>query len=237
MRILYPFGVSSETCLPSGYNPRMDKIIKQKLDTFFKKFKHQIYKKGEILIRADEDPLGVLYIKEGTVKQYVISNKGEELVVNIFKPPAFFPMSWAINQIPNTYYYEALENTSCYKAPKDETVNFIKNNPDILFDLIQRVYKGTDGILIRMTHLMSKEAYTQVITELLINAKRFGKPHGTLNIELNISEKSIANQAGIARETVNREIKILKDKGLVTLQKNKLIIGDLNLLEEELLKS
>lgn len=212
----------------------MDDSISQKLEDFFKRHKYQVYKKGEILIRVDEDPEGVFYLTGGTVKEYAISKKGEELVVNVFKPISFFPMSWAINQTPNTYYYEALEEIEVWKAPRKETVDFIKSNTDVLFNLMSRVYKGTDGILMRMVYLMSGEAYSRVITELLITAKRFGKQEGRI-VRLHVSEKDIANQAGVARETVSREIKILKDKGLVTFKKNELVIKNISDLEDELL--
>ena len=79
----------------------MDENIAAKVDTFFKQFKKQIFRKGEIIIRADDDTAGIYYITEGIVKKYAISHKGEELIVNLFKPHAFFPMSWAINDIQN----------------------------------------------------------------------------------------------------------------------------------------
>jgi len=211
----------------------MNSSISQKLENFFKKYKHHIYKKGEILIKVDDDPEGVFYLTHGTVKEYAISKKGEELVINVFKPVSFFPMSWAINQTPNSYYYEALEEVEIWKAPREEVVEFIKTNPDVLFNLMSRVYKGVDGILMRMVYLMSGEAYSRVITELLIAAKRFGKSNGT-TVELHLSEKDIANQAGMARETVSREIKVLKDKNFVSFSNNILVIKKLDDLEKEL---
>lgn len=211
----------------------MDPQITKKVDSFFKQFKHQIFKKGEILIRADENPLGIFYLTRGTVKQYTISHKGDELLLNIYKSQTFFPMSWAINHTPNHYYFEALGEIELWRAPKEETVTFIKNNPDVLLDLISRLYKGTDGLLSRMVSLMSGEAYIRVLTELLINAKRFGRLVNN-TIQLTLSEKDIASQSGMARETVSREIKRLKDKELVKFFKNKLIITDLKGLEQEL---
>lgn len=216
----------------------MDELISEKLENFFKQFKHQNYKKGEILIRVDDDPEGVFYLTYGTVKEYAISKKGDELIINIFKPISFFPMSWAINQTPNIYYYEALEDVEVWKAPREEIVNFIKNNPDVLYNLMSRVYKGTDGLLMRMVYLMSGDAYPRVITELLIAAKRFGKnPPASKSIKLKLSEKDLASQAGMARETVSREIKILKNKGLVNFSNNILTIENKDDLEKELLNN
>lgn len=210
----------------------MDNLVAQKVDNFFKKFKKQLYKKGEILINAEEPPAGIFYLLSGAIKEYAISNKGEELVVNVFKPMSFFPMSFAVNKTPNEYYFEALEDVEIYKAPVGETVEFIKNNPDVLFDLMSRVYKGVDGMLNRMVNLMSGEAYSRVVTELIIAAKRFGRKVGQ-EVELDLSEKDLANQAGMARETVSREIRILKDKGLVDFNHNVLKIRSMDLLEKE----
>lgn len=205
----------------------MDSKIQKTLDDFFTQFKHQKYKKGEILIRADDNPPGIFYLKKGYVKEYAISKKGDELVVNIFKPISFFPMSWAINNTPNMYFFEAITDLEVWRVPKDKALEFIKTNPDVLYDLLSRVYKGTDGLLTRMTYLMSGNAYARLITELVIYAKRFSNP-------LHISEKDLAASSGMTRETVSREVRILKSKGLVSFQKGKLLITDTNKLEGEL---
>jgi CRP/FNR family transcriptional regulator, cyclic AMP receptor protein len=213
----------------------MNKVVDQKVYAFFSQFKQKQYKKGEILIRADDDPSGIFYIEDGLVKEYAISRKGEELVVNIFKPGAFFPMTWGINQTPNRFFFEAVNSVSVRKAPRDEVIAFIKKQSDVLFDLMSRVYKGADGMLMKMFYLMSGSAYTRLVTELLINAKRFGiKDTVTGYITCRITEKDLASETGMTRETVSREIKLLKNKGILDFHTNALVIKDMHLLEEEL---
>jgi CRP/FNR family transcriptional regulator, cyclic AMP receptor protein len=213
----------------------VDITIQKKLDSFFKEFNRKKYKKGEILINAGEPPLGIFFLKEGMVKQYAISNKGDELILNIFKENSFFPMSWAINDSPNEYYFEAVTNAVIYLAPKDEVIKFIKSNSDVIYNLLSRVYKGTDGLLLRMVHLMASSAYTRLVTELLIQSKRFGKKRLDGQIELRISEKELAAESGMTRETISRELKLLKDKNLVTLDTKLIIINNLQKLNEQLL--
>lgn len=136
-------------------------------------------------------------------------------------------MSWAINNTPNKYFYEAMTDLNIWRAPKEEVVDFVKTNPDVLFNLMSRVYKGVDGVLTRMTYLMAGNAYARLITELIIHAKRFG----TID---HISEKDLAAQSGMTRETVSREMKTLKNKGLVVFNKNTFTTPNLRKLEEEL---
>lgn len=187
------------------------------------------------MIRADENPLGIFYLKNGRVKNYIISKKGEEVILNIFKPISFFPMSWAVNQTENIYYYEAMTDIEVWRAPKDETVGFIKNNTDVLYDLVKRIYLGMDGLLMRMSYLMSGTAYERLIGEIIILARRFGEmDKKTGRISINIKEKDIAAESGMSRETVSRTMKILKDKKLTVYKSNQLIVESIKSLEEEL---
>lgn len=211
----------------------MEENVQKKVKIFFTTYKKKNYKKGEILIRAEEDPPGIFYLTRGKIRQYFISTNGTELVVNIFKPISFLPMSWAINSTNNKYFFEAITDLEVYIAPRNDTIRFIKENPDVLFDLIRRVYKGTDGILNRMTHLMSGNAYARIITEIIIQSERFGIYEND-DIRLNISEAELAALSGMTRETVSREIKKLKDKNFVSYNAHELIVHSLKKLEEEL---
>lgn len=210
----------------------MEEIIQKKIETFFKQFKNIHFKKGEIIIRAEDTPTGIFYLSSGCVKEYAISKKGEEVVVTIFKPDSFFPMSWAVNDTLNEYYFEALEDSEVWRAPRNDVLNFLKQDPEVLFDLLSRVYSGVDGLLSRMTHLMSSNAYDRLLVELLLYAKRFGKTE--TNIEIDISERELAAQTGMTRETISREMKVIKENGLVQESNKKLSIVSVEKLQQEL---
>jgi CRP/FNR family transcriptional regulator len=214
----------------------MDPLIGSELDEFFDKYKKQQYRKGEILVRADDDPTGVFYLLQGQVKTYLISRKGDEVVLNIFRPVSFFPMSWAINNTKNLYYYEAMTEVTLRRAPREDVIVFLKDNPNVIYDLLGRVFSGVEGMLNRMAYLMSGNANSRLLSELIISAKRFGKkaPDGSLVVTL--TEKDLGTQTGLTRETISREMKVLKERGVVTFQKNQLVIRSLAALEEELLQ-
>ena len=90
----------------------------KKFETFYDQFKPRDYKKGEILIRADDDPQGIFCLREGYIRQYTISKTGTELTLHILQPISFFPMVWAINGTPNVYYFEALTPVVVGRAPR-----------------------------------------------------------------------------------------------------------------------
>lgn len=214
----------------------MNQIVNEKLDAFFAQFKNQKYKKGEILIRADEEPKGVFYLSTGRVKQYAISAHGDELVLNIFKPVSFFPMSWVLNNSSPPHYYEAMTSLEVRKAPREDVRKFIENEREVMHDLLSRIYRGLEGVWLKMEHMMSGNSYLKLVTELLIFAKRFGEREGRrYTVDFKTTEKELAAQTGIARETVSRSIQLLKKKRLISFKSNQLVIFDIAKLEQELL--
>lgn len=215
--------------------PQVDTDIKNKLDKFFAGHKRQSFTSREILIRADEEPLGVFYLTDGIVKMYAVSSQGEEVVINIYRPISFFPMAWILNDTISHYYFEALTKVTVTKAPKDQFLKFLKSDPEVLFDLLKRIYKGLEGYFSRMEYLMSGSARARLITEILIYAKRFGiKQNGKIVVSMKLTEKDLASQTGIARETVSREIHKLKEKSLIDFEKNTLTVNNILNLEDEL---
>ncbi len=211
----------------------MSDFVRTKVENYFDGGKKLFFKRGEMIIRAEEQPLGVMYLKSGIVKVYTISSKGEEVVVNIFKPGSFFPMSWALNDRKNNFFYEALTEVEIHRCLRDETVTFVEKNPDVLLDLLKRVYSGLDGVLERMSYVMGEDAYERLISEILISVKRFGEKVGEDKYLLHFSEKDLAAQTGLTRETVSREIKKLKTKNLITINKDQTMTVVLRGLQAE----
>jgi CRP-like cAMP-binding protein len=210
----------------------MDKEVKKTIQDFYETFPLKRLERGEVLIRPDETLKNIFYLVEGTVTQYDISAAGNEVVVNVFKPGAFFPMSMAINKTPNYYFFEASSPATVHVAPARKAVAFIKDNPDVMFDLLSRVYKGSDGLLRRMAHLMGGNARTRLIFEILNAAYRFGERDAEGNMLVPLTENDLAKRSGLSRETISRTMHKLKNDGIVKVQPFGVVIFELDRLED-----
>lgn len=210
-------------------------LVLQKLEKFFKDANLvRYYKKGEIIVRADDDPSGVFYVREGYARIYSVSPNGQEITFNIFKPGSFFPMMWAIGQSQNTYFLEAMSAVELWRAPKDKLVEFIKREPEVLFDLTRRILIGLDGLLGVIESLLFGDARAKIASVVAVSAKRFGqkKQNGEIEIALMLTHQNIASLAGLTRETVSAEMKKLENEGLISYNKRLLVIKKMDKLEE-----
>lgn len=209
----------------------MNPDIFTKVDTFFSKYPKRSYPKDHIIVFSGDNPNKVFYIVSGKISQYDISYRGDEVITNIFKSPAFFPMSLALNNSPNYFFYKAETDVVVHCAPPSDVTEFLKANPDITLNLLSRVYSGLDGVLGRMVHLMSGTARTRLIYELVIECRRFGTPKKDSSYTLDVNETQLASRSGLSRETISREISKLKDISLISMQANQILVLNLPKLE------
>jgi CRP-like cAMP-binding protein len=212
----------------------MADTIPEKVSQFFTAFPLREYRKRELLIRPEEPLPGVFYLVEGRVSEYDITPTGAEVVVNVFKPGAFFPMSAALNNTVNSYFFEASTTVKAHVAPPDSATRFLQDNPDVTLDLLKRVYKGVDGVLRRMAHLMGGDATTRLLFELLNAAYRFGEQQQDGSVLVGLSERDLARHSGLARETVSRLMQNLKAASLVEVGPHGIILKDTHKLEAQL---
>ena len=192
------------------------------------------FDKNEIIIFAGEEPRGVVYLEEGIIRKYSINNKGNEIVINVYKPGSYLPISWALEDIPNEYFYDVSSKSILRIAPKDDVKTFLTNNLDVALDLLERLYKGIEGLQKRMVYLMGENSTKRVLLELAIECKRFGLRQKNGTCILNLHESEIAHRSGLTRETVNRELVDLKNKKLIEINHRNILVKDLFSIEKEL---
>ncbi len=205
-----------------------------KIEEFFKKFNVIHYKKHETILRAEEIPQGVYYLKKGYVRDYAISEQGDEFSFVIFKPGDLFPMGWVINNEPFVHYLESLTQTEIFRVPKDKFISFIKENPEVLFLFTKRMLYRLMGLMDRVEHMAFGNAHQKLASILIICAVRFGVKEGkNTTIQVPLTHKDLANLVGLTRETVSLELKKFQTENLISYRGKNIIIKNLRKMRNE----
>lgn len=203
------------------------------IDKLFRRHPVKRYKRGQVLLLSGEFPSRVFYLLEGTVKQYDVSYRGDEIVVNVFRPGAFFPMLYVLTSLPNPYCLEAETDITIIDAPASEVYGYLQSHSEVALELLATVYRGVDNMLRRMTHLLGGSTNGRIIYELLIEVRRFGHQTTDGAYHLGITESDLAARVGLSRETVSREISKMKRAGLLRSGPH-IVVQDYHQLEAKL---
>lgn len=212
----------------------MNQAIYDKIDAFFKNYPLVRMRKGQALVAAEQKVPDIFWVRRGTIRMFQITDEGSDITMHLFKSPSFFPIIFYLSRRKGKYYFEAVDEVMARKAPAEEVVAFLKENPDILFDLTSRFADAITGLLVRVEQLSTRNAFERVCSLFLYLAQKFGKQEtdGTILIDLKLGHEDIATWVGVVRETVSRQIEKLTEQGIVTSRGRLFIILDVERLKQ-----
>lgn len=210
----------------------MDDISKQQLTEFFSRYKKISYKKREVILRADDTPSGVYFIESGHVREYSIFPHGQELTLFLSNPKDVFPIRWTFTNNVNTKFFEAFTPTVIWRAPQPEFLAFLKQNPELLFQLNAYTLTRWSFFLEKTEQLVYGDASGKIAYILLMLAQRHGvAEHGVWKMTIPFTHKDLAAFCGSSRETISIEMQKLVKLGVVQDEQQMLAITDLDYLK------
>lgn len=206
----------------------------EKLSNYFSQHQYCRYKKGEIIYNPGDPIAHIAFVKNGFVRLYIVNQEGDEKTLNVFKPVFFLTLLFALTDTKNHYYMEAVTDVELWKAPVDSTVAYIKSDPVLMYELMQRIMFGLRSVLENLEHLISSDSMEKICGLLVSLSKEYGsqQPDG-LHIEMQMTHRLLASLTGLTRETVTTKIDVLTRQGVISRQGKVIIIHNLQILRDK----
>jgi CRP-like cAMP-binding protein len=147
------------------------------MDNIVAKFKRKTIKKNEYLLREGHICKDLIFVQEGCLRLYYISNEIETSVWFSFKHSSAIEISSFISGEPTSYFLQAIEDSEILFLPKVELNKLYRTYPkmqemmknfleDIVLNLINRFTSlQRDTAEKRYLDLVSKPAYLQKIPQ------------------------------------------------------------------------
>ncbi|MDB5167689.1 MAG: hypothetical protein JWN26_834 [Candidatus Saccharibacteria bacterium] len=206
-----------------------------RLDDLFSQSSIRHYKKGHILIFSDDTTEYFYNLVSGRIKVYDVNYRGDEVIINKFGPPTYFPMSLVINASKKTdYIYEADEDIEIKAIKKGEVLIFLHSHPQVVMDLFSNLYHVLDEVISRYVLAATKNAKARLIFSIISECKKFAITDDNGIYLLKISESELAAISSLSRETVSREMTVLKREQLLSSGRRSIQVGSMRNLEEYL---
>lgn len=202
---------------------------RDKIKAFFHSHTRIQYKKGEVIIRPEDEPSGVYLIEWGFVKAYSITKYGEENLLLVRGSGSVFPLIWAFTGEHRSVTYEAMEETSLWRVSKSDYLDFLSKNPEtmpIILDMAIEAYRLHSERVMTLSYRTARE---RIVSFLLVTANRFGveNKEGVTEIIAPFRQTDIASSVNATRETTSRELNALRKKGLLAASNGKIGLIDI----------
>jgi CRP-like cAMP-binding protein len=190
----------------------------------------------ETVINGLDEPEGIYLIKQGFVKAYSVSQKGQGKLLLIHGAGEFIPLPWALNGYYTTgLSYEAMSDVTILRASKDKLRAAMGNNAWLTNEVLNQAVNIIAVYTQRIQTLEFRSARGRIIAELLYLAERFGKHAGSeIVIDAPITHQDIADSINMNRETASRALELLFDEGLMGQKDHLFIVRDVTKLQAAL---
>lgn len=177
-----------------------------------------IYRKGSSIYFQGEVPRHAIIVLDGIVKSYTISADGDETIITLYGRGAILPTAWINNQSSTALFnYDAVNDVRVIKIEKNALTSAINTNPTYLREYLGYMSASQAALMLRITGLAQSRAIEKICYTLYFLAFRYGIDKGgsRFEIDLRLTQGMLASLIGQTRESTAKNLKILKDAGVV----------------------
>lgn len=195
----------------------------------------QLINRGDVLFRKGDEGKSLFVIYRGKIKIVLPSRVGDEVILAVFSEGDFFGEMSVLDGLPRSADAVAMEEAELIVLDRTAFLEFLKQNETaieaILRSLSMRLRK-TDDLLEDTCFLNISARFAKKLVEL---AEDYGRPSGEgILIDLEVTQSDLASMVGATRESINKELKVLREKGLVSTIGNRIMIYNVSLLKRRI---
>ena len=198
-------------------------------------FREQRVKKGDVLFRKQSEGNALYFIREGAIKVVLPSRLGDERIVTIFSEGDFFGEMALLDGMPRSADAVAIKPSRIFILDRIDFLRFLKKNDTAMEKILSTLsirLRKTDELLEDTTFLNIPARFAKKLLEI---GETFGRQDGeSLKISLQLSQQELADMVGATRESINKELRILREKGLVSVTDKHIYIHNIERLKRRI---
>jgi len=188
--------------------------------------------KGEMLFHKGDTGSAFFIIIKGLIKIGVSNKLGDEVTLAFLRNGDFFGEMALLDELPRSADATALEDSLLYVLDRNDFFPFLTQNENAVRSILRALsmrLRRTDDLFAEISFLTVSARLAKRLLELAEPLQNPAKESPEYRIQM--SQRDIAAMLGVTRESINKELKILRDKGMVTTSRNAIIVQDLDRLK------
>lgn len=193
------------------------------------------FNKNEVIYLPDNKIEKLYFIADGRVKIGTYNDQGKELTKSILEKGEVFGELSLIENLEQSNFAIALEETSLCEMTTEEMKLMMKDHNSLSLFLMKIMGSRVLEMEKRLESLVFKDSRSRIIEYIadLLNKKgeRVGYEWVLRNF---LTHSEIANITATSRQTVTTVLNDLKTKEILTFNRKRLLVRDLDALKNEI---
>ena len=205
-----------------------DKLEEKEKNLFLNNIGEKIFKKGDSIYSTDEECLGVLLIKSGMLRVFILSEDGREITLYRLYPgdTCVLSASCILNSINFEVHISAEEDTEVLLVNIAAFGKVAKENVYAENFSLRNAMERFSEVMFAIEEILFSSIEKRLANFLLEETDRVGDD------KIKVTHDQIAKNIGSAREVVSRMLKVFQEEGLIEQGRGKIVIIDEKGLEK-----
>lgn len=210
-----------------GKIPLFSTLEDEDLNGLERRLVRRKYVRGQVLFHMGDEGGNLYIILKGRVKVTIPSEDGEEVILALLDAGEILGEVSLIDGKPRSATVYAMKDTETLCLYREDFLEVLKER----FDVVQRVLEILAGRL-RQTDVLLAESHFMDITARLAKkvldlSQAFGvEERDGIRIAVRMTQKDLASMVGATRESVNKQLRVLRELGLLTFSEGHVKILD-----------
>lgn len=199
----------------------------KKFETFFKEHGSLIkYDKGTHLVWNNDNSDWVFFLVDGFVEASFELNDESKRIIGYFPPGAVFAQSGSFfNNREGVISYTAKTTTKVYRVKNKKFLTSLKGSIELMSEYIPIMLRSHIFLVERVIYTGEKDLYHKCVRWLLFMKKFYGKKVGKqYEIQIPLTQETIANFLGTTRESINITLNQLEREKFIQLKTKKITL-------------
>lgn len=198
---------------------------------------HRTFKRGEYIFLPEEDADKVYFVFEGRVKIGTYGEDGKEITKTILGPGEVFGELSIIssNREKRRDFAYAMEKTTTCVLSMDEIKSLMREYDGFSLFMMKILGRRVLKMEKRLESLVFKDSRTRIVEFLYNLAEEKGQRVGYETVVRKfMTHQEIANLTATSRQTVTTILNELRNDNILTFNRKRLLIRDMELLKKEM---
>ena len=209
------------------YFPIWDRLDQSQQQRLLNSLAFRDVGKGTVLHNGDMDCTGLLLIKFGQLRAYILSDEGREITIyRLFdRDMCLFSASCMMRSIQFAITIEAEKDTQLWIIPADIYQHLMEESASVANYTNELMASRFSEVMWLIEQIMWKSLDKRVAAFLLAECSIEGSS------ALKITHETIANHLGSHREVITRMLRYFQNEGMVKLSRGMVTVLDKPRLE------
>lgn len=190
------------------------------------------YKKGDIVYKEGDNPVGLIILSEGKIKVFKEGVGGREQIIRMAKPVGFIGYRALFAEDIYNSSAVAIEDSIAVILDKKNLLKVVRSNPELAFSIIKFMAVELGFANSRTVTLTQKHIRGRLAESLLFLKDTYGYAEDEQTIKVYLSREDIANLSNMTTSNAIRTLSTFASEKVISLDGRKIKILDLKKLEK-----